>query len=126
MRHYEEVARATDKPIVLYNIPQRTGVDMSNDLLAELAQIDGVSAVKQANNDNLALVDGLELYAGNDDILGRTLDLNLDPRHGGELLHEPVIDLESAGGINYYRVVQPVFRFLYSEHCNVDGVLIGP
>ena len=75
VRHYEEVARATDKPIVLYNIPQRTGVDMSNDLLAELAQIDGVSAVKQANNDNLALVDGLELYAGNDDILGRTLDL---------------------------------------------------
>lgn len=75
VRHYEEVARATDKPIVLYNIPQRTGVDMPNDLLAELAQIDGVSAVKQANNDNLALVDGLDLYAGNDDILGRTLDL---------------------------------------------------
>lgn len=75
VRHYEEVAKATDKPIVLYNIPQRTGVDMPNDLLAELAQIDGISAVKQANNDNLALVDGLELYAGNDDIVGRTLDL---------------------------------------------------
>lgn len=73
--HYEEVARATDKPIVLYNIPQRTGVDMPNDLLAELAQIDGISAVKQANNDNLALVDGLELYAGNDEILGRVLDM---------------------------------------------------
>jgi 4-hydroxy-tetrahydrodipicolinate synthase len=75
VRHYEEVARATDRPIVLYNIPQRTGVDMPNDLLAELAQIDGVSAIKQANNDNLALVDGLELYAGNDEIFGRTLDL---------------------------------------------------
>lgn len=75
LRHYQEVAKATDKPIVLYNIPNRTGVDIPNDLLAELAQIDGISAVKQANNDNLALVDGLELYAGNDDVFARTLDL---------------------------------------------------
>jgi 4-hydroxy-tetrahydrodipicolinate synthase len=75
VRHFEEVARATDKPVVLYNIPSRTGTDMPNDLLAELAQIENVTAVKQANNDNLALVDGLELYAGNDEILARTLDL---------------------------------------------------
>lgn len=75
IRHYEEVARATDKPILLYNIPNRSGVDIPNDLLAELAQIDGIAGVKQANNDNLAPVDGLELYAGNDDIFARTLDL---------------------------------------------------
>src|SRR3982075_2085220 len=37
IRHYEEVCRATDLPIVLYNIPQRTASDMPNDLLAELA-----------------------------------------------------------------------------------------
>jgi 4-hydroxy-tetrahydrodipicolinate synthase len=73
--HYTEVARATDKPVVLYNIPSRTATDMPNDLLAELAQLDRVSAVKQANNDNLALVDGLELYAGNDEVFARTLDL---------------------------------------------------
>jgi 4-hydroxy-tetrahydrodipicolinate synthase len=73
--HFEAVAAATDKPIVLYNIPARTAVDMPNDLLAELAQIDHVDYVKQANPDNLALVDGLGLYAGNDDILARTLDL---------------------------------------------------
>lgn len=75
LRHFAEVSKATDKPIVLYNIPSRTGTDMPNDLLAELAQLDNISAVKQANNDNLALVDGLELYAGNDDILAQTLDL---------------------------------------------------
>jgi len=73
--HYREVVRAADRPIVLYNIPQRTGSDMPNDLLAELAQLDHISAIKQANNDNLALVDGLDLYAGNDDIHARTLDL---------------------------------------------------
>ena len=75
LAHFREVDRATDRPIVLYNIPSRTGTDMPNDLLAELAELENVTAVKQANNDNLALVDGLDLYAGNDDIFARTLDL---------------------------------------------------
>jgi 4-hydroxy-tetrahydrodipicolinate synthase len=75
LRHFGAVAAATDKPVGLYNIPQRTGTDMPNDLLAELAQIDRIDFVKQANNDNLALIDGLLLYAGNDEILARTLDL---------------------------------------------------
>jgi 4-hydroxy-tetrahydrodipicolinate synthase len=75
IRHYEEIDRATDRPIVLYNIPQRTAVDLPNDLLAELAQLEHVVAVKQANNDNLAKVDGLQIYAGNDDVFADVLDL---------------------------------------------------
>jgi 4-hydroxy-tetrahydrodipicolinate synthase len=75
VQHYRTVAAVTDKPIVLYNIPSRTTLDMDNELLAELAQIEHVEAVKQANNANLALVDGLTLYAGNDEVLARTLDL---------------------------------------------------
>jgi 4-hydroxy-tetrahydrodipicolinate synthase len=75
VRHYEEVARATDKPVLLYNIPSRTATDMPNDLLAELAQIEHVDGVKQANNDSLALIDGLDVYAGNDEIFARTLDM---------------------------------------------------
>jgi 4-hydroxy-tetrahydrodipicolinate synthase len=73
--HYREVVRATELPIVLYNIPQRTGSDMSNDLLAELAQLDRIEGVKQANPDNLAKVEGLTVYAGNDDMLADVLDL---------------------------------------------------
>jgi 4-hydroxy-tetrahydrodipicolinate synthase len=75
VRHYEEVAKATDKPILLYNIPQRTGSDMPNDLLAELAQIDGIIGVKQANPANLAKIDGMVIYAGNDDMLVDVLEL---------------------------------------------------
>jgi 4-hydroxy-tetrahydrodipicolinate synthase len=75
VRHYEEVVKATDRPIVLYNIPQRTGADMPNDLLAELAQLDNIAAVKQANAANLAKIDGLQIYAGNDDLLADVLDL---------------------------------------------------
>jgi len=62
VRHYEAINRATDRPIVLYNIPQRTAYDLSNDLLAELAQIEHVVAVKQANPANLAKIDGLRIY----------------------------------------------------------------
>jgi 4-hydroxy-tetrahydrodipicolinate synthase len=73
--HYTAIDAATDLPIVLYNIPQRTGSDMPNDLLAELAQLDHVVAVKQANADNVAKIDGLQLYAGNDDLLAQVLDM---------------------------------------------------
>ena len=60
---------------MLYNIPQRTGSDLSNELLAELAQLDHIEGVKQANNDNLAPIDGLCIYAGNDEILATVLDM---------------------------------------------------
>jgi 4-hydroxy-tetrahydrodipicolinate synthase len=75
IRHYEEIDRATDLPILLYNIPQRTGQDLPNELLAELAQLEHVVGVKQANHDNLAKVDGMQIYAGNDDMLADVLDL---------------------------------------------------
>jgi 4-hydroxy-tetrahydrodipicolinate synthase len=75
VRHYEEVAKATDKPILLYNIPSRTAVNMGPDLLSRLAQIDHVSGVKQANQDELQLIDGLDLYAGDDATFARTLDI---------------------------------------------------
>jgi 4-hydroxy-tetrahydrodipicolinate synthase len=75
IRHYEEVNRATNLPILLYNIPQRTASDLPNDLLAELAQLEHVVGVKQANPANLAKVDGLMIYAGNDDLVAEVLDL---------------------------------------------------
>lgn len=75
VRHYEEVAKATDKPILLYNIPGRTAVNMGLDLLARLAQIEHVEGVKQSNDDELQPVDGLALYTGNDPSFARTLDI---------------------------------------------------
>lgn len=75
VRHYEEVNRATDLPILLYNIPQRTASDMDNDLLAELAQLEHIAGVKQANPVNLQKTEGLQIYAGNDDLLADVLDM---------------------------------------------------
>jgi|SRR5579884_227643 len=75
VRHYEEIVRATDLPIVLYNIPQRTASNLPPDLLAELAQLDNIHAVKQANAAELQKIDGLRIYAGNDDLLIDVLEL---------------------------------------------------
>jgi 4-hydroxy-tetrahydrodipicolinate synthase len=75
IRHYEEIDRASGVPILLYNIPQRTGSDMPNDLLSELAQLEHVVGVKQSNNDNLARIDGLQIYAGNDEVFADVLDM---------------------------------------------------
>jgi 4-hydroxy-tetrahydrodipicolinate synthase len=75
VRHYEEIDRATDLPILLYNIPQRTGQDLPNDFIAELAQIEHIAGVKQSNPANLAKIDGLEIYAGNDDMFIDVLEL---------------------------------------------------
>jgi 4-hydroxy-tetrahydrodipicolinate synthase len=74
--HFQAIAHVTDLPIVAYNIPSRCVVDISNELLRELAQtIPNVQAVKQANDDSLETIDGLDLLAGNDDVLARTMDI---------------------------------------------------
>jgi 4-hydroxy-tetrahydrodipicolinate synthase len=73
--HFEAAAGATDKPIVVYNIPSRTVTDIPNDLLAELAEIDNVVAVKQARYEDMQPIDGLDLLAGNDEVLAEVMDM---------------------------------------------------
>lgn len=79
VRHVEAIA-AVGVPVVLYNIPSRSIVNMPPDLIAELAEIPNVVAVKQANPDpeelrQVAAAGGLALYAGNDDMLLPVLEL---------------------------------------------------
>jgi 4-hydroxy-tetrahydrodipicolinate synthase len=73
--HFAAVAEAAgDTPVVLYNIPSRTVINLPPDLLAELAAAHAnVVAVKQANDDDLGPIEGLEVLAGNDDVFARTL-----------------------------------------------------
>lgn len=74
--HFEAVAGAApDLPIVVYNIPARVVVNIPPALLAELGEIPNIVAVKQANDDDLAPVPGLDLLAGNDVTFLPTLKL---------------------------------------------------
>jgi 4-hydroxy-tetrahydrodipicolinate synthase len=73
--HFEAIAAAVPElPLIAYNIPSRVVVNVPPADLAELAEIDNVVAVKQANNDELGPVDGLDVLAGNDDAFLPTLE----------------------------------------------------
>lgn len=74
--HFEAIAAAVPGlPLIAYNIPSRVVVNVPPEGLAELAKIDSVVAVKQANNDELQPIEGLDILAGNDDIFCRTLEI---------------------------------------------------
>ena len=79
VEHVRALAAATDKPLVIYNIPVRTVTCVDTATFAELAEIPNVTAVKQAHDDleqARAIVElGLELYAGDDAILLPHLEL---------------------------------------------------
>jgi 4-hydroxy-tetrahydrodipicolinate synthase len=73
-KHFEAVAAATDKPVVLYNIPGRCVINLEPGLLAEVSRVENVAAIKQANADleqARAIVEstGLDLYAGDDNLV---------------------------------------------------------
>lgn len=69
--HFRAIAEV-GVPVILYNIPSRAVVNIPPDLLAELAEIPGIFAVKEANADQVDEtlgIDGLTVIAGNDDLL---------------------------------------------------------
>jgi 4-hydroxy-tetrahydrodipicolinate synthase len=73
--HFETVAAAVPElPMVMYNIPSRVVINMPPDLLAELAAVENIVAVKQANDDELAPIEGLSVLAGNDNTFLRVLE----------------------------------------------------
>jgi 4-hydroxy-tetrahydrodipicolinate synthase len=71
--HYRAISEI-GIPIVLYNIPSRAGLNIGPDLLAELGRLPNVEAVKQANDDELGPIEGLDVLAGNDNVFGRTIE----------------------------------------------------
>jgi 4-hydroxy-tetrahydrodipicolinate synthase len=74
LRHFEVVAAASTKPIILYNVPSRTGCALNVQLCKQLTQIENVVGIKEASG-NLSFVqqiaaecsDALPIYSGNDD-----------------------------------------------------------
>ena len=80
VRHFEEIAARTDKPIIAYNIPGRVVVNIESQTIARLAEIDNLAAVKQAHDDLdearfIAQETRLDLYSGDDPITFAFLEL---------------------------------------------------
>jgi 4-hydroxy-tetrahydrodipicolinate synthase len=119
LAHYEAVARAAGIPVILYNIPSRVVVNVPPDLLAELARIENVVAVKQANDEDLQPIEGLRVLAGNDGTFLRTLEMG-EP--GGILVASHIVgremreiyDAVAAGAVERAREIDQKLRPLYA------------
>ena len=73
-QYFKAVAESTDKPIVLYNVPGRTGVNMTAETCLRLAEIDNVVAIKEASGNKEQILEilanapeGFQVLSGNDD-----------------------------------------------------------
>jgi 4-hydroxy-tetrahydrodipicolinate synthase len=117
--HFEAIAEAVPGlPLIAYNIPSRVIVNVAPEDLAELARIESVVAVKQANNEELGPIDGLSVLAGNDDVFLRTLELGLA---GGILVASHLVgdemrqmwDAGQAGDLDRAREIDRGLRPLY-------------
>jgi 4-hydroxy-tetrahydrodipicolinate synthase len=104
VEHFRAIADVTDKPIVVYNIPGRVVLNIEPGTIAELAEIPTVRAVKQANPDLAqarAIVElGLDLYAGDDDLILPFLKLGGE---GGVCVHTHVVGPEVKRLVRSYK-----------------------
>lgn len=121
LAHFEAIAAAVpDLPLIAYNIPSRVVVNVPPELLAEIAKIDNVVAVKQANNDELQPIEGLGILAGNDEIFLRTLEIGGD---GGILVASHLVgpqmreiwDAAQAGDLDRAREIDAGLGQLYAS-----------
>lgn len=102
--HYTAIANSVKVPIVLYNVPGRTGQNITPESLVELAKIDNIVSLKDATGnfgqavDNLRLLgDRLDIYSGNDDTIIPLMSLgakgvisvlaNIAPKATAEMTH---------------------------------------
>jgi 4-hydroxy-tetrahydrodipicolinate synthase len=92
VEHFRAIAAASDRPIVVYNIPGRVVLNLETETISQLGEIPTVRAVKQANPDldqARAIVElGLDLYAGDDDLMLAFLELG---GLGGVCVHTHVV-----------------------------------
>ena len=125
-QYYKAVAAATAKPVVLYNVPGRTGVNMTAETTLRLAEIDNIVAVKEASGKRDQILEILEkrpegfaVLSGNDD---ETFDLmrngaegvisvasNLTPSMVSDLAHD-MLEGKVAEAEALHMKLLPLFR----------------
>lgn len=82
IEHFKEIAENTNLPIILYNVPSRTGMDILPSTYLELSKIENIVATKEASGDISKILkvrnlcrDNLNVYSGNDDQIIPVLSL---------------------------------------------------
>ena len=112
IEHYKEVAKATDLPIILYNVPGRTGSNMTASTTLMLADIHNIVAVKEASGDFNQIMEILHNKPDGFDVIS-----------GDDAITIPLINLGAAGVIS---VVANAFpnRFSQMVHAALDNDIV--
>ena len=102
--HFQAVAAASDRPVIVYNIPSRVVINIEPETMAQLAEILNVTSVKQANADlgqakRIVELD-LDLYAGDDNLVHPFLELG---GKGGVCVHTHVVGPQVAEMVCRFR-----------------------
>ena len=104
VEHFKAVAGASDRPVMVYNIPSRVVINIEPETMAQLAEIPNVTSVKQANDDlgqaERILELGLDLYAGDDNLIYPFLELG---GKGGVCVHTHVVGPQVAEMVRRFR-----------------------
>lgn len=129
--HFETIANSTSLPIILYNVPGRTSINIKPKVVAELAKIDNIVAIKEASGD-LAQVaeisrlvpDDFAIYSGNDDSIVPLLSLggsgvisvlaNVCPRETHDLVQK-FLDGDIEGSRKLQLDMKPLIDALFIE-----------
>ena len=131
VKMYNMIADAVTKPVIIYNVPSRTGVNVEPETYARLAEHENIVGIKEANSDiskiasTAALTDGrLVLYSGNDDQILPILSLggkgvisvlsNLLPAETSRMCHM-YFEGDTAGATALQLRYIPLIRALFSE-----------
>lgn len=126
--HFETVAAAVPElPMIVYNIPSRVIVNVPVGLLAELAEVENIVAVKQANPDELEPIDGMTVLAGDDSSFLRVLEFG---GGGGVLVASQIVgdqmrdmwEAAQSGDLARAREIDPELRAVYE----MIGVTTNP
>jgi len=148
--HYKYIAERVSLPIILYNVPSRTGCNIKPETYAKLAEIDNIVAIKEANGDissdvktRLLCGDKLDIYSGNDDQIVPIMSLggkgvisvlsNVMPKETVELCDKMLNgDLEGAAAmqIELSSLIDALFIEVnpipVKEAMNLMGLGMGP
>ncbi len=105
VEHYKAIAAASDRAIIVYNIPQRVVVNLEPQTIAELAEIPTVKAVKQATEEidqaqRIVADTDLDLYAGSDHLLHPFLEVG---GVGGVCVYTQIVGSQVREMIRLYR-----------------------
>jgi len=131
VKMYTMIADAVTKPLILYNVPSRTGVNIEPETYARLADHENIIGIKEASSDiskiasTAALVEGkLDLYSGNDDQILPIMSLggkgvisvlsNLLPRETSRLCHL-FLEGDTAEAARLQLHYLPLIHALFSE-----------